>query len=234
MESSLTSFEICENGHRCENGSLCVENPYDEGNFYCDCDEVVFSTAFEGLSCEHEATVYCTLDQIISKKSFCTNGGECLAFSDAEEAHFDCKCPDNYEGGHCQYVKGTRPDGWPYNEGGVLMAKNQSNQQGSSGRKMTGSIIALIVIICCAFVSGIGYIIYKKKVKSTQDVVSAKEFGDSVESPETLRVPGQDLSLDADGSGLTESIQKTEEEKSQSIPQTTEDSKVATSDAEII
>ena len=55
------------------------------------------------------------------------------------------------------------------------MAKNQSNQQGSSGRRMIGGIIALIVIICCAFVSGIGYIIYKKKVKSTQDVVSAKE-----------------------------------------------------------
>ena len=34
MESIVTSlknFEICENGHRCENGSLCVENPYDEG-----------------------------------------------------------------------------------------------------------------------------------------------------------------------------------------------------------
>ena len=72
-------IEICPDGHRCENGSMCAENPFDEGNYYCDCDEVDMTDAYSGLFCEHKATVYCTSTKEISKKSFCTNGGACKA-----------------------------------------------------------------------------------------------------------------------------------------------------------
>jgi len=229
-------FEICTNGHRCENGSVCVENPFDEGNFYCDCNEVVFNAAYEGLSCEHEATSYCSMDKLISKNSFCTNGGKCLAFADSDEAHWGCECPENYVGGHCQYVKGSKPDGWPYNKGGVNMAKNGSNTiaKGSSGGGIKGEFIALIVIICCAIVTGMGYIIYKKKVKSEQDVVSADELGNPLESPETVRVSSKDLVLDADGSGLKEDIEKKDRENFQISPEIADDPKNSMDDAEII
>ena len=197
-------FEICADGHHCENGSKCVENQYDEGNYYCDCDEVVFNSAYEGLRCEHEATVYCTFNEAISKKSFCTNGGECEALVNAEEAHLGCVCPDNYEGAHCQYVKGTKPDGWPYNKGGIIMAKNGTPTNTPGGKGMHGGIIALIVIFCLTFVSAIGYLLYKQKMQSSQEIASGDDFHDSGASP---NITGKDLHLEADGSGLKETVE---------------------------
>lgn len=200
-------FEICADGHHCENGSKCVENQYDEGNYYCDCDEVVFNAAYEGLRCEHEATVYCTFNEAISKKSFCTNGGECEALVNAEEAHLGCVCPDNYEGAHCQYVKGTKPDGWPYNKGGVIMAKNGMPSNSSGGKGMHGGIIALIIIFCLTFVSVVGYFLYKQKMQSSHEITSTEDFHDSGASPNPPNITGQDLLLEADGSGLKETVQ---------------------------
>lgn len=79
-------IEICPDGHRCENGSICVENPKDENNYYCDCDEADFSAAYEGLFCEHKATVYCTSSNTLSRTTFCTNGGSCKAIVGKHDA----------------------------------------------------------------------------------------------------------------------------------------------------
>jgi len=79
-------IEVCDDGHRCENGSVCVENPIDENNFYCDCDEATLDAAYGGLFCEHKATVYCTFSNSLSKRSFCTNGGSCKAIVGKKDA----------------------------------------------------------------------------------------------------------------------------------------------------
>jgi len=66
----------CEDGHRCDNGSICVEDKYNEGSFYCDCDEIA-DAAYSGLYCEHKATEYCSENGDYTKISFCTNLGTC-------------------------------------------------------------------------------------------------------------------------------------------------------------
>lgn len=241
--TETAKFEVCEDGHRCENGSICVENPYNEGKFYCDCDEVIFDDKYEGLSCEHIATQYCSMDKLISKNSFCTNEGQCIAHGDAEEAHWVCECPSGYEGNHCQFVKGSKPDGWPFKKGNSAINSLKPSPKSSSDGGMKGGIVALIVIICCAFVIGMGYIIYKKKVKSDQPIESADEPENPFELPETVnpfessetaRIPSKDLVLDADGSGIKEDIENKQKENRQDSSETTKDTHVIMDDAEII
>lgn len=67
-----SQIEICPDGHHCLNGSKCAENPYDEGSYYCDCEEYVFEVRYEGLYCEHKAEVYCT-SHGSSTHSFCVS-----------------------------------------------------------------------------------------------------------------------------------------------------------------
>lgn len=141
----------CPDGHRCENGSLCVENPYDEGNYYCDCDAAFLNSAFQGLYCEHEATEYCSYKGAVSRNSFCTNGGKCIAKVGEDEAHLGCDCPDEYEGDHCQFVKGTKPSGWPYtNEEATSPAattKSGGGGGGMSGGAIFGIIVAVVAVV---------------------------------------------------------------------------------------
>ena len=89
-------FRTCKDGHRCENGSLCAEDPSDEGSYYCDC-----STAngdYAGLFCEFEADTYCTFPQEVTSSWFCTNGGTCVFAVDGGKSEWTCDCSDEYEG----------------------------------------------------------------------------------------------------------------------------------------
>jgi hypothetical protein len=87
----------CPDSHTCKNGSLCVEDQLNEGSFYCDCDvEPLF--AFAGLSCEHEGTVFCNMEGIVSKTSFCTNGGSCRELVGESGRHKGCVCDSGYDG----------------------------------------------------------------------------------------------------------------------------------------
>mmetsp|Transcript_8191 Transcript_8191/g.11252 ORF Transcript_8191/g.11252 Transcript_8191/m.11252 type:complete len:224 (-) Transcript_8191:206-877(-) len=154
----------CPDGHFCLNGSLCQEIEGDEGNYFCDCD-VAFDkkgNAFQGLKCQHKATVYCTYDEAVSKKSFCTNGGTCLAEIASKEAHVGCRCGDNYEGEHCQFVKGTRPDGWPYNQQSEAGSPSSGGGGGgSNGGVIFGIILAVLVLF--AIIVFVALRIVKKK-----------------------------------------------------------------------
>jgi hypothetical protein len=87
----------CPDSHKCKNDSLCVEDQMNEESFYCDCDvDPLF--AFAGLSCEHEGTVFCNLEGLVSKTSFCTNGGTCRRFVEVDELHRGCLCDSGYNG----------------------------------------------------------------------------------------------------------------------------------------
>jgi len=128
-------METCPDAHHCLNGSKCIANPYDEGSYYCDCEEVVFEARYEGLYCEHKAEVYCIAEGV-HKHSFCTNDGICLELVGPQEAHVGCKCPSAYEGSHCQFVKGSKPEGWPFT----------SNQAAIKKGSTAGGVIASVVV----------------------------------------------------------------------------------------
>lgn len=184
---SATSSENCPDGHRCENGSMCAEDPNDEGAYYCDCDEGNLNTAYAGLYCEHEATSYCTFNQEVSMISFCTNEGTCKVQVSAESAHLGCDCPTGYEGDHCQFVEGTKPDNWP------TSGQSQSlPSKGTQSGGISGGVTAVIVIVVFAFLGGIGYMIYRKRTRST--------------SVDKHNIPSSELSLDADGAVLKDSM----------------------------
>jgi hypothetical protein len=88
---------VCEDDHKCKNGSLCVEDQVNESSFYCDCD-VGENTVFAGLSCEHEGTVFCNMEGLVSRTSFCTNGGTCRVDGDVDGRHKGCVCESGYNG----------------------------------------------------------------------------------------------------------------------------------------
>ena len=176
-------IQTCPDNHHCLNGSQCVENPYEKGSYYCDCNEVIWSVRYEGLRCEHKAEIYCTgpnardLDEW-----FCLNGGIChIKSNDNEEnSQWACNCPDEFEGSFCQFVKGSKPNGYPFNQ--------RSDNQLSGGSFMggiIGSLVTLLVIGTVAFA-----IFYRRR----KDVIN--------------RSNDTDLQLDADGALLKEAIAK--------------------------
>lgn len=160
------SFQVCPDDHKCENGSLCAENPVAEGKYYCDCDEIAdLNNAFSGLSCQHRATVFCTLTGEISRTTFCTNEGTCRALVDTKETHMGCDCPTGYEGSHCQFVAGTQPKGWP-TAGGVGTragaAANGGSLKGANNQVIGGGMSAswVTVIVLVAVVVGVLVIVF--------------------------------------------------------------------------
>jgi hypothetical protein len=170
---------------------MCTEDPTDTGAFYCDCDEGKIDSAYAGLYCEHEATSYCTFNKEVSMISFCTNDGTCKVMVSADSAHLGCDCPTNYEGEHCQFVAGTKPDNWPTSGAGSQALTNRGKQNAANGG-ISGGVTAVIVIIVFVFLGGIGYMIYRKRTLSA--------------SGEKHNIPSSELSLDADGAVLKDSM----------------------------
>mmetsp|Transcript_2551 Transcript_2551/g.4369 ORF Transcript_2551/g.4369 Transcript_2551/m.4369 type:complete len:229 (-) Transcript_2551:146-832(-) len=189
---STDRFMECPDGHRCQNDSVCTENPYDEGAYYCDCDEAFLDHAYAGLYCEHKATTYCTLNKEISSISFCTNEGTCKAETSNEQAHLGCDCPAEYEGDHCQFVSGSKPDGWPFDgSSGPSNAFGYPDSGGGGG--MSGAVTALVVLVVLGVVGGFAFYLYRKKKGSWTS--TTKDLGSSPE-----------LALDPDGEVLQESM----------------------------
>jgi len=222
--SPLPGFTQCQDGHRCFYGSLCTRNPFDEGAFYCDCDESTFDDAVSGLSCEHVATDYCTFGKEVSMTSFCTNHGTCKAQVGVNDAHLGCDCPAGYVGDHCQFIEGTTiPNNWPGGESVPNWGYNASSES------ISGGVKAVIVLICLGLVGALGYFVYKKKKSSSgsSSGISSPEFALEADG-EVLQRAVQtgvhnngngtaEFELDADGGVLRDAI----ESKSPPSPATT-------------
>jgi len=189
---------------------MCVENPNDEGSFYCDCDQAFQNKAYAGLFCEHLATSYCTFGQEVSQTSFCTNQGVCIATVSASSAHLGCTCPTAYTGPHCQFVAGTQPQGWPF-DGSTTQYGFPSASQGtrSSSGGLSAGVTAAIVLLALGVVGGMAFFIYKKR--TAQSIPLSKDIA-----------MGSELALDADGSALKDSVDAVSENGSAGVHSTAE------------
>jgi hypothetical protein len=182
MTEEAHQIDACPDGHHCLNGSKCAQNPFSEGSYYCDCQEADFEARYEGLKCEHKADTYCVLEES-SRHSFCTNNGKCVDYVSPTEAHLGCICPPEYEGTYCQFLKGTKPAGWPYTS---HLQGNRHDEHYSNAGAIAGIIVAVLAvgIILVAFWYRTFY------VTGNYDEV-AKE---------------KDLELDCDGGILLEAV----------------------------
>lgn len=172
---------ICDDGHRCENGSMCVQSETDEGNFYCDCDSASdLNSVYAGLYCEHEATTFCTSEDGKDKSSvaFCTNGSSCLAITNTKEAHAGCDCLPGYTGDHCQYIEGTQPEDWP--SSAKLTSSTAENTE--HYEKLGGGAVFFIVLINMAVVGVIGLFAYTVITKKTREFESPDLYLESNEA----------------------------------------------------
>ena len=88
-------FRMCQDGHRCENGSVCVEAQ--EGSFFCDC-ATSSGGDFAGLSCEFGAEAYCRRPASPTADWFCTNKGTCVELEAGGVLDWKCDCLPEYEG----------------------------------------------------------------------------------------------------------------------------------------
>ncbi len=123
--------------------------------------------------------------------SFCANGGTCIEYVGPDEAHVGCKCPDDYEGSHCQFVKGTQPEGWPYTN-----EHPEKNGYGKGGIDMKGSsagfIIAFAVMVVVFGIIGAAMMFRRHMTNG--------EVKDGI--------TGRDLHLEADGDELKVAMQE--------------------------
>jgi len=109
-------INTCPDGERsCYNGATCKEIYHPDGRSFltarykCDCEEAGDAkNPYVGLNCHIPAEKVCSLltDTTVS---FCVNGGTCKDITTTPGAHFGCHCSDEFEGDHCEYVKGTDP-----------------------------------------------------------------------------------------------------------------------------
>jgi hypothetical protein len=184
-------IEICDDGDRvCYNGSECLRNNVVDDatgkyKYHCDCSKAYGVSAFAGHQCEHAATQVCEVGTPSSSYAFCTNGGQCRSFVFDGADHTGCRCAEDFEGVHCQYLKGTAPAGEsssiPLNIGGG----------GGGGSKLSGLGIFLVTLVCLIVPCvGIAYYLRKKSNQSarnnTMPVVSP---ADQLEADGTSTLP---------------------------------------------
>mmetsp|Transcript_13498 Transcript_13498/g.19906 ORF Transcript_13498/g.19906 Transcript_13498/m.19906 type:complete len:244 (-) Transcript_13498:95-826(-) len=189
------SLQICDDGHRCRNGSMCTRNPNDEGSYYCDCDEGKDDEAFAGIECEHTATSYCTFSGEVSHASFCTNGGQCTVKTGdpVNGLHVACDCQNGYEGDHCQFIKNSGQSRFYENTLARTAPVPQNPSTGGSG-----GIVAVVVLLFLGVIGGLGFFVYRKKKTFSTPLDNNKVTG------------GAGLTLEADGGVLQESIKSSE------------------------
>jgi len=194
----------CPDGHTCINDSICVENPIDEGSYYCDCDAAVSANSkYAGLKCEHAATSYCLHPSVSDgrmSESFCTNNGICKQYTSASDGqHYGCDCPVGYAGDYCQFIEGSVPANWPTGTG--FTSPYDAPKEKKENGAIAGITIAVLMIL-----GGAALYAYRRKQKHDIAMEITSELGASaaVHSPTTSK--SNDLVLDADGGVLTDAL----------------------------
>lgn len=193
------AFRTCPDGHRCENGSSCEQHPVEEGSYYCDCS--TSNGDFTGLFCEYEAETYCQLEQETTSNWFCTNQGTCVLSKGASEAQWMCDCPTDFDGPHCQFIRGNVPREWPGYDydpiTGILGSSKQYSKRSMDDSGLHIGVTITIVIVVLAFVA-LTSILVIRKIRGGKNPDAAQN---------STRDPSEALKLEADGSVLQEVMQ---------------------------
>mmetsp|Transcript_14344 Transcript_14344/g.33392 ORF Transcript_14344/g.33392 Transcript_14344/m.33392 type:complete len:256 (+) Transcript_14344:245-1012(+) len=196
-------IRTCPDGHRCENGSSCAEHPFDEGKYYCDCG--TSNGDFAGLFCEYAAETYCQLPQETTSDWFCTNQGTCVLSTDGPETQWNCDCPANFDGSHCQFIQGNIPRDWPGYDfdpstGELASSPQFSSRKNNIQRKPEGGLHIAVSIF-------IGLVVFFILALLVFSVVRKLRNKDGNVAQNATRDPSEGLKLEADGSVLQEVMQ---------------------------
>ena len=159
---SFPAITECDDGTMCDNSSPCVAHPVKESKYVCDCSRAhlgaggpltgVSEVRFAGVYCEFRATSYCQRGGDYSDHAFCANGGECRVLVGRNEEHAGCKCPPNYEGHYCQFVRGGKPSDWELTDFmHPSLASSSSGSFGGGGGEGVFGILAVtfIAVLAC-------------------------------------------------------------------------------------
>lgn len=188
------SFRKCLDGHRCENGSSCAEHPTKEGQYYCDCN--TSGGDYAGLFCEYEAETYCQLQQETASNWFCSNQGTCV-LNNKSESQWNCDCPPDFEGPHCQFIKGNVPRDWPGFDFDPATGKQiNKGYNGDGGLHIAISIFIGVAVV--VFLSLVGFFVMRKIRNRTSGGAGQNSTRDHSEAMNKL---------EADGSVLQEIMQ---------------------------
>ena len=114
--------------------------------FFCDCDAgtligdvegvIKEQDRFAGLYCEYPATSHC------KKGGFCVNGGRCVGRRYKEGEFEMCDCAGtNYEGEHCEFVRGSQPPGWATTKYG------RRSSAADTGMKSGGKAVLILFML---------------------------------------------------------------------------------------
>lgn len=163
---------------------------------FCGCSDIASSTnVYAGLSCEHEATVFCNPTNDVSHISYCVNDGTCVKNEDSNGMHYGCDCGDKYTGDYCEYVVSqTVPDDWakdvssvsddsdPYPLAGSLNGKQEPTNVGAIVGGVLGAVVVLIIIL-------LGAVWYRRHRFTEPHEISSKTTADLQLEPDgsTLR-----------------------------------------------
>mmetsp|Transcript_46821 Transcript_46821/g.56275 ORF Transcript_46821/g.56275 Transcript_46821/m.56275 type:complete len:320 (-) Transcript_46821:141-1100(-) len=197
---------VCDNGNQCQNSATCTFNE-ESLEYRCDCSSTTSTTySYAGLTCEHESTDSCVYDKSMSKITFCTNGGICKQHieGDTDPSHKGCICPDEFEGPHCEYLKGTAPsyvfEAHPKDAEEFLLNefnedKNNRPKRGEQGAEH--DIFTVVVGTAVLCVLGVIYpflLIYHRRLSIGFDKVDTNDRSDISLDPDGGRLP--DIHLD--------------------------------------
>lgn len=153
-------IEICPGGeHVCLHGSKCVQNENS-----CDCS-ASNTHVLAGSSCEHKNYVSCNKGELrpAQPRSFCVNGGTCLAMVSGTQDHAGCNCDDEWIGPHCELHKASVESSnmleIPRDSGSVVNSPTQPvpgvdmNENGGGGFTTAVLVIGILALLASVAVS---------------------------------------------------------------------------------
>lgn len=201
---------ICNNGHQCQNGAGCAFNE-ETLEYKCDCSSTTSTQySYAGLTCEHESTDSCVYDKTMSKITFCTNGGICKQHVEGETEHKGCICSEEFEGPHCEYLKGTAPslvyEAHPDDAQDYLFndyiedTKNNQMHKNIGEEHDISDVVVFTVAICVLGLLSSIVVIYHRKSTVVFDKVETRDRSELNLDPDGGRLP--DIHLDEDDAKL--------------------------------
>mmetsp|Transcript_26819 Transcript_26819/g.54893 ORF Transcript_26819/g.54893 Transcript_26819/m.54893 type:complete len:229 (-) Transcript_26819:120-806(-) len=169
---------VCPDGHRCSAGSRCTKTgAFDSTTgleeYRCDCDLVT-----TGNACVYADNVVCVKGPLPpdpeAMTHYCVNQGWCETVEMKDDlqrsyAAPGCICTEDWEGPHCQYVKGTWVNPNTSNNGvngtnetiGKIEDSPNGGDSGSGGGGLSAGAIAGITIGALVGVCCIGFLVFR-------------------------------------------------------------------------